>query len=109
MTDYYADPVWDVESVGMVDLDRLPVPDELRQRVRGWAREWDAWATEDDFGGGSDADGERLAAAGRMLWQELRTKLVGKAELGFFPDGTRHVQWEPDGRVEPCPPHASRD
>jgi hypothetical protein len=104
MNDYDADPVWDLASEGMVGLDQLPVPNELRERVRAWAREWSERARSDDKGAGSD--GEQFDAVGRRLWQELRTALSDVAEIGCvsFPGETRHVQWHPDGPVEPCPP-----
>jgi hypothetical protein len=104
MNDHDADPVWDLASEGMVSLDRLPVRNELRERLRAWACEWRERALADDEGAGSD--GEQFDVVGRRLWQELRTALWEVAEIGYvsFPDGTRHVQWHPDGPVEPCPP-----
>jgi hypothetical protein len=104
MNDYYADPVWDLASEGMVSLDQLPVRNELREQVRAWACEWSERGLSGDEV--ADSDGEHFDAVGRRLWQELRTALREVAELGYvsFPDGTRHVQWRPDGPVEPCPP-----
>jgi hypothetical protein len=37
MTDYSADPLWDLETGGMVSLDKLPLPAPLRREVRAWA------------------------------------------------------------------------
>jgi hypothetical protein len=104
MADYNADPVWDLATEWMVNLDQLPVPDDLRERVRAWAGEWTERALIDIRGAGFGS--EPFDAVGRRLWQELRTALCDVAELGYvsFPDRTRHVQWHPDGPVEPCPP-----
>jgi hypothetical protein len=104
MNDYDADPVWDLASEGMVNLDQLPVGNELRERVRAWACEWSERARSGDEGAGSDS--EQFDVVGRRLWQELRTALCDVAEIGYvsFRGETRHVQWHPDGPVEPCPP-----
>jgi hypothetical protein len=103
MNDYDADPIWDLATEGMISLDELPVPNELRDRVRAWAREWSERALAAN---GADSDGEQFDVVGRRLWKELRTALCAVAEIGdvSFLGASRHVQWHPDGPVEPCPP-----
>jgi len=118
--DYGADPLWAVPSEGMVDVETLPVSHEVCSSVREWAHEWErlAWLqmeAEDGFAGMPGPDAQPVAAAqweelersGRLVWQRLRVELgdgwrVGWAEFPGLP--VRHVQWEPEGLVEPFPP-----
>lgn len=107
MPDYLADPLGDLDSEGMIDLDQLPIDVALRARTRSWAAEYtergqtSGWA--DPFAG---PEGVALRTAGHALWLELRTVLAPAHEVGYvsFPDDTRHVQWHPGGPLEPCPP-----
>lgn len=107
MPDYFADPLWDLDSEGMVDLDRLGLDPALVTRVRDWAREYtergQAGEWEDALAG---AEGAALQAAGHALWLELRTALAPAHDVGYvtFPGDSRHVQWHADGPIEPCPP-----
>jgi hypothetical protein len=43
---------------------------------------------------------------GSVLWSTLQEELGPDWQVGWlsFPDGIRHVQWTPDGPVEPLPP-----
>ena len=117
MPDYYADPVWDVETDAMVSLDDLPISDETKNVVRAWARRWDELALQDlDADYGDTPELAHLAVSadvwaehetdGLAAWHRLRQELGDRWRLGrvSWPDGRRHVQWEPDGPLELCLP-----
>jgi hypothetical protein len=38
--DDMADPLWDADSGGMVDLDYLPLRDDTRKALRSWRDQW---------------------------------------------------------------------
>jgi hypothetical protein len=114
MTDYGADPLWDLAGDDMIDLDRLPVSDDLRAAVRDWARAHDRLAyramdVEDGVAGAvapSEAQWADSKREGRRLWLAVREELAGRFEVGYvtFDERGRCVQWEPDGQVVACPP-----
>jgi hypothetical protein len=115
MADYGADPLWDLASGAMVNVDRLEIGAETRAALRDWAKRWDALAStqmrSDDVEAGmsnSPADPvpthvwEDLDREGRKLCDHLRQELGPDWRVGWtsFPDSRRHVQWEPNGPVE---------
>lgn len=117
MPDYEADPLWDAATEGMVSLDKLPVTDGTKQRVRAWAVRWDELATQDmyaDYGHTPELADKAVPAEvwsehereGLAVWRDLKRELGDEWRVGWvsFPDGRRHVQWEPDGPVELCLP-----
>ena len=49
--DYFADPLWNDDRGklgGMVRLEDLPLPDEVRSQLRTWAATFDALSAEED-------------------------------------------------------------
>jgi hypothetical protein len=114
MPDYGADPIWSADRNYMVELERLPIGESLRGRIREWARRWEdvAWRTEyDDVVNGMrpgpavpvpEATHEAIDRQGRLLCEELRAELGGDWRVAYatFPDG-RHLQWEIGGPVRP--------
>ena len=48
---------------------------------------------------------------GRVLWATVQQELGPDWQVGWpsFPDGARHVQWTPNGPVEPLPFPPGRD
>ena len=116
MPDYDADPLWDTATEAMVSVDDLPIAEKTKKRVRGWGRRWDELATQDLHAEPGDTDQvvpEQVWAEhereGRAAWRELQEELGEEWRVGWvsFPDGRRHVQWEPDGSVELCRPGGS--
>jgi hypothetical protein len=115
MPDYGADPLWSADGGSMVPLERLPIGDGLRARIRGWASRWDdltyqAWNYDDVANGMRDGPAEpvpdraaeQLAREWRQLCDELRAELGAPWRVAHatFPN-ERHLQWEPDGPVRP--------
>ncbi len=118
--DYGADPLWELPSERMVNLDSLPLSDTLRDDVRDRAAGWEELARQeleaDGMTAGQVADGagevadeqwQEIDERGRALWRDLQRELagqyvVGRAEFRDVP--VRHVQWVDGGTVEPCPP-----
>ncbi|NLJ53533.1 MAG: hypothetical protein GX344_05295 [Intrasporangiaceae bacterium] len=83
--DYSADPVWAVD--GMVDLDELPITDDLRDRLRAWNAEW-----EELVGVRTgrfriiDKDGHRRwKQSGRYLARNLERELGPGVEIQYQP------------------------
>lgn len=107
MPDYEADPIWSLEDGVMIPLEQLPLSEPAQAAARDWARRWDAlgYATleEDDD---DTPEWRELEREGRAVWERLRRELVPEYRLGYviFDGSRRHVQWVPDGPVEPCPP-----
>lgn len=108
MPDYDADPLWDLATEAMVNLDQLPISDATRTLVREWAARWEAvaWAeieTADDVPADARIALERV---GRAAWQQVQRELGDDWQVGWasFPDHRRHVQWRPGGPIEPCLP-----
>jgi hypothetical protein len=116
MSDYSADPVWDPPIECMVNLDELPLTDDTRAAIRGWANRWEdtAWpgmdvdaAEEGVIPGPVEPVPTDLAEAierdGRALCQRLRDELGTGWRVGWisFENDERRVQWEPDGPANP--------
>lgn len=112
MPDYYADPFWDLETEGMVDLDTLPLRGPTRGAVRRWAARWEraAWAQLEEAADDIPEDElKALERDGLVVWERVRRELGDDWQVGWasFPDGDRHVQWQPGGPVVPCVPGSS--
>ena len=117
MNDYDADPLWHAPSGVMANLDDLPLSDETRTRARAWARRWDELASQDleaNYGDTPELAHKTVPPEvwaeheqeGNRVWSLLRPELGEGWRVGMvsFPDGRRHVQWEPDGPLELCLP-----
>ena len=115
MADYHADPIWDAATDSMVRLERLPISDDTRAAIRGWARRWEelSWQqmhADDVESGMRDGPAEPVPAYaweniqtdGRALCHRLRRELGEGWRVGWvsFEDGKRHAKSEPDGPVE---------
>lgn len=94
MPDYYCWPLWDMDSVGNLDPNQLPITPELRVRLQRWAEAYDAtlnlaepqtsvFASED----AERAYRERFAAEGEAIWRELRAQL-GPSYRVYYRDET---------------------
>lgn len=78
--DYSADPVWGTE--GMVDLDSLPLSEDLRVRLREWARDWEEQMGR-DFQITDDARYAAWRHAGRSLAKNLARELGPDVEIRY--------------------------
>lgn len=105
--DHSADPIWAVSDGAMIDLEALPLTEPARVAARYWATRWDRMASaehlHEDEPAPTEAEWEQLDRDGRAVWQRLQHELAPEWPLGWvtFSGGSRHVQWEPDGPVEP--------
>ena len=83
--DYTADPVWAHD--GMVDLDELPITDDLRDRLRQWNADWEelVGARTERFTI-IDKDGHRRwIDEGRNLAHRLQRELGPGVEISYEP------------------------
>ncbi len=113
--DYRADPLWDYETGSMVDLDRLPIAESVRARVRSWAADWERLSerqmhAEDVAArmlpGPADppreADWAANASEMERVWRLLIDELGPEWAIAVAEDhgGRRSVRWSPDGAAE---------
>lgn len=71
MCDYSADPVWASDGT-MIDLDDLPVTQELKQRLRAWEEIFDR---QDLFASSPSYDVAAFSRTGRELAREVKRQL----------------------------------
>ncbi|WP_432573135.1 hypothetical protein [Kineococcus sp. SYSU DK005] len=92
--DFGADPLWrrtPAHAAGVVDLnvdlDRLPLSEELKSDVRAWARRHDEMQDPPNPLRGSEEELNAWVAAGRDLVLRLRTELGPGVEVvdGYQP------------------------
>jgi hypothetical protein len=95
MADYDADPVWTFEDRSMLNLDRLPLTDELRRDLRTWA-EWFNSLPDDGWDTPIDPEAEKQWRADAItLWRRLRDELGPEWQVGYLIDPP--VRWtDPD-------------
>ena len=85
MSDYHCFPLWAMP--GNVDPDDLPLSDELKSALHGWAASFDRTLNHDyppDSGFADTQDEEGFVSEGLRLWQELRRELHGLYEVVYF-------------------------
>jgi hypothetical protein len=102
MPDHAADPVWDADTGGMVQLGGLPLSAPTTEALRDWRRRWEVLALDDAEDPRSwavlDRDGQRL-------WEQVREELGPAYEVGYdatvASDGERlRVRWAPGADPE---------
>ena len=71
MCDFSADPLWGADGT-MIDLDDLPVTQELRQRLRDWEEVYDR---QDLFASSPSYDVAAFSRTGRELAREVKRQL----------------------------------
>ncbi len=112
MPDHGADPLWDLATEAMVDLDGLPLSGATRTALREWSARWESMALAELYETAGDAPADTLEALerdGRLAWQQVRQELGDDWQVGWvsFPDGRRRVQWQPGGPAVLCLPGSS--
>ena len=115
--DYRADPLWDYETGSMVDLDRLPIAESLRGRVRSWAADWERLAERqmhaDDVEAGMlpgpadpprgadwAANASEMERVWRLLLDDLGPGWAIAVAVADDDGGRRSVRWSPGGASE---------
>ncbi len=83
--DYRADPVWGHD--GDVDLDTLPITQEMRDRLRAWSGEWEllAGALEGRYEIVDHEAHRRWKLEGRRLANQLQSELGSDAVVRYEP------------------------
>jgi hypothetical protein len=88
MADFGADPLWHRTSDGngsaMIPLDRLPLTDGLRDRLRSWATRADE-LNDPPFSWGSQPKLDDWVADGRVLLILLRAELGPAYDVQYSP------------------------
>ena len=115
--DHLAYPLWNVNDYN-IGVEDVPISEPTRRALRQWARRWDRLAAQDmdaeaiEAGMRSGSTQPVSAAAweeherdGRVLWATVQQELGPDWQVGWpsFADGARHVQWTPNGPVQPLP------
>jgi len=80
MADYECHPLWDLEPgmYGDIDPETLPISEDLKRRLAGWAREFDETLNRDDpasSGFKSDEAEQAFKERGRQLAGQLQSEL----------------------------------
>jgi hypothetical protein len=106
MADLTADPIWvrapdDVYHLadGMVSLDFLPLSDDLKRRVRAWAKvndenfEEGTWPEGTEWTPELEAEHRRWAEGGRGLFEEIKAELGPAYDIRHVAEQTTRKPW----------------
>jgi hypothetical protein len=89
MPEYNASPVWEVDDLGLDDLEpsELPISPELQRDLVGWARRYQA-TFDGDYPGNSGFQSREAESDfdrdGRRLWRRLAEELGDGARVSYF-------------------------
>jgi hypothetical protein len=87
MADYQCYPLWNVEEVGNIDPNKLPISTVLKKHLNSWAECYDeTLVIEEPKLSGFNNEKEALAfeEQGRFLWQQLQKELGNQYEIFYF-------------------------
>jgi hypothetical protein len=106
MADLTADPIWlrapdDVYHLadGMVSLDSLPLSDDLKRRVRAWAKvndekfEEGTWPEGKQWTPELEAEHRRWADEGHVLFNEIKAELGPAYDIRHVAEQTKRKPW----------------
>jgi hypothetical protein len=83
MADYFAEPVWGRHANGLpVSLGALPIPDDLKQRLRRWAKRYDSLEAT-DYAWPSNEERDAFNAQGRDLAREMQDAMGPSWEVVY--------------------------
>jgi len=90
MADYYCHPLWgvDIDDMGDISPEDLPISSELRGNLNEWAKRFDAILNEDDpasSGFKSDEEEKKFIDDGYKLAEFLRNELGTDYEIVYQP------------------------
>lgn len=90
MPDYFCSPIWhnDEIEVGNIDLDELPISNQLKKELLSWADLFDKGLNMDDPSNSywEEFDYEQFISMGRSLLLKLRTELGFKYQVDYYYD-----------------------
>jgi hypothetical protein len=87
MADYQCYPLWDIEKVGNIDPNKLPISAVLKKHLNIWAECYDEiLVIEEPRLSGFQNEMEALAfeAQGQFLWRLLQKELGDTYEVFYF-------------------------
>ncbi len=87
MADYQCYPLWDIEKVGNIDPDKLPISIVLKKYLNLWAECYDEnLVLEEPRLSGFKNEIEALAfeAQGQFLWRQLQKELGNTYKVFYF-------------------------
>lgn len=87
MADYQCYPLWNVEEVGNIDPNKLPISTVLKKHLNSWAECYDETLVIDDpklSGFKNDKEALAFEEQGRFLWQQLQKELGNQYEIFYF-------------------------
>jgi hypothetical protein len=83
MADYFAEPVWGRHANGHpITLGSLAIPDDLKQRLRRWAKRYDGLEAT-DYAWPSSEERDAFNALGRDLAREVQDALGPSWEVVY--------------------------
>jgi hypothetical protein len=87
MADYHSYPLWDMEEVGNIDPNELPLSTVLKKHLQSWAECYDeTLVIEEPRLSGFKNELETLAfeEQGKFLWQQIQKELGKTYEIFYF-------------------------
>lgn len=88
MPDYYCEPIWSSEPPFYIEIDTLPLSDDLKAALRSWSERFDAILNRDDPASSAFASAEESEAFtldGKKLADELGKQLGVDYEVSYRP------------------------
>ena len=87
MPDYGCFALWDLDNLGDLNPQTLPIPERLKIRLDAWADTYQATLNEADpaeSGFETEALLRDFDAEGRRMWQELRAELGSEYTVQYY-------------------------
>ena len=87
MADYESFPLWDVDEVGNLNPDELPLSQETKERLERWADRYDATLNRQDplaSGFASPSEEAAFEEEGRALWKKLEEELGAEFRVLYY-------------------------
>ncbi len=87
MADYQCYPLWDIEKVGNIDPNQLPISAVLKKHLNIWAECYDEILVIDNpkFSGfKNEVEALAFEAQGQFMWQQLQKELGNTYEVFYF-------------------------
>jgi hypothetical protein len=85
MADYQCYPLWDIEKVGNIDPNKLPISAVLKKHLNIWAECYDEIIEEPRLSGfKNEMEALAFEAQGQFLWRLLQKELGDTYEVFYF-------------------------